>query len=104
MSLLLGLPLVFRLPLIPTSSEQAPPFQVQKRKKLTLRHPMNNSHVADLIQHPVLDQDKPLRSERKAGSKLDVRGANTAACAAFRACRQLRLLLILRFYCGLHEN
>jgi hypothetical protein len=26
-----------------------------------------------------------------------------AACAAFRACHQLRLLLLLRFYCGLHE-
>jgi hypothetical protein len=28
---------------------------------------------------------------------------SSAACAAFRACRQLRLLLLLRFYCGLHE-
>jgi hypothetical protein len=27
----------------------------------------------------------------------------SAACAAFRACRQLQLLLRLRFYCGLHE-
>jgi hypothetical protein len=27
----------------------------------------------------------------------------SAACAAFRACRQLRLLLLLRFYCGLQE-
>jgi hypothetical protein len=27
----------------------------------------------------------------------------SAACAAFRACRQLRLLMLLRFYCGLHE-
>jgi hypothetical protein len=27
----------------------------------------------------------------------------SAACAAFRACHQLWLLLLLHFYCGLHE-
>jgi hypothetical protein len=27
----------------------------------------------------------------------------SAACAACRACHQLRLLLVLRFYCRLHE-
>jgi hypothetical protein len=27
----------------------------------------------------------------------------SAACAVFRACHQLRLLLLLRFYCRLHE-
>jgi hypothetical protein len=27
----------------------------------------------------------------------------SAACAAFRICHQLRLLLLLRFYCRLHE-
>jgi hypothetical protein len=27
----------------------------------------------------------------------------SAACAAFSACHQLRLLLLLRFYCRLHE-
>jgi hypothetical protein len=27
----------------------------------------------------------------------------SAACAALRACHQLRLLLLLRFYCRLHE-
>jgi hypothetical protein len=49
-----------------------------KAINLTSRHPMDNSHVAGLTQRPVPVQDKPLRSERKAGSKLDVRGANTA--------------------------
>ena len=79
--LLLVLPLVFRLPLSEPPPNKIFHFRCKSEKSylVTLRYyPMNNSHVADLIQRPVLDQDKALRSERKAGSKVDVRGANAA--------------------------
>jgi hypothetical protein len=49
-SLLLVLPLVFRLALTWTSSERALPLSGAKPKNLTSRHPMNNSHVADPSQ------------------------------------------------------
>jgi hypothetical protein len=74
-----------RLALTPeaTSSEQ---IQVQKRKKLTLRHPMNSSHVAcSRPQHSQafgsidLYHRKLFRCiSRTTRSKLNVRGANTA--------------------------
>jgi hypothetical protein len=44
-----------------------------------------------------LEAKRPIRSSQLAQRCI------SAACAAFRACRQLRLLLLLRFYCGLHE-
>jgi hypothetical protein len=59
-----------KVPLACFASRTSSSISGAKAKNLTLRHPMNNSHVADPIQRPVLDQDKSHRSERKARSKL----------------------------------
>jgi hypothetical protein len=76
--ILVCLPLVIRLlaksePLRTSSS-----ISGAKAKNLTLRHPMNNSHVADPSQAVYTTPTQTPSIGRATGSKLHVRGANTA--------------------------